>query len=67
MADALLEQHDRALDLLCGLHPCITINAPPEEIAQRIFDYVQAQMRAYQERIASLNRSLEYFQTNQQR
>ena len=55
----LLNQHCRALDLLCGLHPCITIDGPPEEVAQLIFDHVQARDREQQERITNLSRSLE--------
>ena len=55
----LLKQHERALALLAGLHPCITIDGPPEEVAQRIFDHVQAQSRAQQRRIDSLARSLD--------
>lgn len=61
----LIEQHERALALLGCLHPCITIDGPPEEVAQRIFDHVQAQGQAYEQRIASLRKSLEYFQTKQ--
>ena len=61
----LLRQHERALSFLCGLHPCVTIDGPPEEIAERIFDHVQAQDRENKRRIADLNRSLEYFRAKQ--
>ena len=57
----LLKQHERALTLLAGLHPCITIDGPPEEVALRIFDHVQAQSRAQQDRIDSLTRSIDSF------
>lgn len=58
---ALLEQHERGLSLLCGLHPCMTIDGPPEEVAQRIFDHVMAEQRALLERIESLDRALDRY------
>lgn len=54
----LLAQHERALSILCGLHPCVTIDGPPEEVALRIFDQVQAEHRALKQRIASLERTV---------
>lgn len=59
----LLAQHEQALSLLCGLHPCITIDGPPEEVARRIFDHVTADRRALLERIASLDQTLDYFRS----
>lgn len=57
----LLSQHEQALSLLCGLHPCITIDGPPEEVAQRIFDHVLADRRALLDRIESLDRAMDYY------
>ena len=59
----LLTQHEQALSHLCGLHPCITIDGPPEAVARRIFDYVTADRRALLERIASLDRALDSFRS----
>jgi hypothetical protein len=57
----LLSQHEQALSLLCGLHPCVAIDGPPEDVAQRIFDHVIADRKALLERIKSLDQALEYF------
>lgn len=57
----LLSQHEQALSLLCGLHPCITIDGPPEEVARRIFDHVSNDRRELMERIELLDRALEQF------
>lgn len=59
----LLTQQEQALALLCGLHPCITIDGPPEEVARRIFDHVTADRQALLERIASLDRALDSFRS----
>lgn len=56
----LLEQHIRALDMLCGLHPCITRDGPPELVAEMIFDHIQAEYRVLQERISSLESSVDF-------
>lgn len=57
----LISQYEAALSLLSGLHPCITVDGPPEEVAQRIFDHVQAERRELLNRIESLDRALESF------
>src|SRR5574343_1017717 len=62
-----VQQHERALALLCGLHPCITVDGPPVVVAERIFDHVTAAQRAQQSRITSLDRALEYFRGTRSR
>jgi hypothetical protein len=56
--DSLLAQHERALSLLCGLHTCITIDGPPETVAERVFDQVLAERRQFERRIAVLEKEL---------
>jgi hypothetical protein len=58
-----LQQYERALSLLCGLHSCITVHGPPELVAQQIFEQVAADQRALRERVASLERTLEDFRS----
>ncbi len=58
-ADEVQASYEQALSLLCGLHPCITIDGPPLTVAERIFDHVQADQRASRERIASLGQTIE--------
>lgn len=52
--DDLLAQHQRALDILCDLHPCITSDGSPEELAILVFKQVQADRNLLQERIEVL-------------
>lgn len=53
------DEHERALSLLAGLHPCLTIDGPPMVMAERIFDAVLAE-RA--EMTAKINQSEESLQ-----
>ncbi len=50
-----------ALQLLAGLHPCLTIDGPPMEVAQRIFDAVIAEQSHLKAEIANQERNLESF------
>ena len=59
----LLQQYERALSLLCGLHICITVDGPTELVAQRIFDQVTTDQRALRERIDTLERTLNDFRS----
>lgn len=52
-------EHQQALDFLCGLHTEVTIDGPPMAVAERIFDHVMAEQRTLQDRIRSLENSLE--------
>jgi len=47
-----------ALDFLAGLHPGLTIDGPPMEIAKRIFDAVLAERSELKERIQNMERNL---------
>lgn len=59
-----LEGHQRALVLLCGLHPCMTIDGPAEAVAERIFDAVSTERRELLDRIKSLEANLEFMRAN---
>lgn len=55
----VLAQYQQALDLLCGLHPCATMDRPPEEVAEMIFGHVLAEQKALRERIKSQERTIQ--------
>lgn len=47
-----------ALDFLAGLHPGLTIDGPPMEVAKRIFDAVLAERSELKEQIQNMERNL---------
>ena len=53
-------EYEQALQLLAGLHPCITIDGPPMAVAELIFDAVQADQRALKDQIAKQERNLDW-------
>lgn len=53
------DEHETALSLLCGLHPCMTIDGPPMVVAERIFDAVIAERRELTETIKQMESWLE--------
>lgn len=55
-----LSEYEQALDFLAGLHPGITIDAPPMAVAELIFDAVQAEQRALKEEIEKKERNLDW-------
>ena len=55
-----LIEHEQALQLLAGLHPCPTIDGPPMALAELIFDAVQADLRALKDEIAKNERNLDW-------
>lgn len=55
----LTDEHETALSLLCGLHPCMTIDGPPMVVAERIFDAVIAERRELTETIKQMEGWLE--------
>ncbi|AVS91429.1 hypothetical protein C8246_05985 [Paracidovorax avenae] len=55
----LTEEHEQALALLAGLHPGLTIDGPPMEVATRIFDAVAADRANFEQEIRRQERALE--------
>jgi len=55
---ALLAERQQALDMLAGLHPCLTTD-DPAEMARQIFDAVMAERAAHAEELANHRRNLE--------
>jgi hypothetical protein len=54
----MLVEMQQALDMLAGLHPCLTTDEPPE-MARQIFDAVMAERAAHAEELANHRRNLE--------
>lgn len=54
-----VEEYEQALSLLAGLHPGITIDGPPLEVAARIFDAVAADRANFEQEIRRQARALE--------
>jgi hypothetical protein len=52
-----------ALDFLCGLHPEITIDGPPMQVAERIFDAVLADRAALSAEIKNMEVNLAFMRT----
>jgi hypothetical protein len=52
-------EFQKALDMLAGLHPGLTIDGPPMDVAERIFGAVMAEQRALKDEIANMERNLE--------
>ncbi|MVT30132.1 restriction alleviation protein, Lar family [Acidovorax citrulli] len=54
-----VEEYEQALALLAGLHPGLTIDGPPLEVATRIFDAVMADRAHHEQEIRRQERALE--------
>lgn len=54
-----VEEYEQALSLLAGLHPGMTIDGPPMEVATRIFDAVMADRAHHEQEIRRKERALE--------
>lgn len=54
-----IEEYEQALSLLAGLHPGLTIDGPPLEVAARIFDAVVAERAHHEQEIRRKERALE--------
>lgn len=55
----LLAQHQRALGILCGLHPSVAVDGAPEDVAVRIFRHTQAERTLLQERVSVLEDTIQ--------
>lgn len=55
-----LTEHEQALQLLAGLHPCITIDGPPMALAELIFDAVMSDLRALKDEVEKQERNLDW-------
>lgn len=57
---ALAPELSQALDFLSGLHPCLTIDSPPMDVAKRIFDAVMSERSASKDKVADMERKLDF-------